>query len=68
MVEKEKSSAEQSFKLVKVLREIRNLMEIMLYVLSLNISYCRTGDTMYSIAIFVVLLTYSAFRLKQSGD
>lgn len=67
-MEKEKSSAEQSLELVKVLREIRNLMEIMLYVLSLNVSYCRTGDIMYSIAIFVVLLTYSAFRLKHSDD
>lgn len=63
-MEKEKSSAEQSLELVKVLREIRNLMEIMLYLFPLSMSYSRTGDFFYSTTILLLLVGYLFFQLR----
>lgn len=65
---KEKSSAEQSFELVKVLREIRNLMEIMLYLFPLSITYSQTGDIIYGTTICLLLFAYLFFRIKRSDE
>lgn len=63
-MEKEKALQEQSEKMLKILAEIRNALEVLIICVIFQAAYLRTEDYFYVVIMLFLFIGYALIRWK----
>lgn len=63
-MKKEEELQEQSYKMLKILTEIRNALEVLIICVIFQAAYLRTEDYFYVVIMLVLFIGYTLIRRK----